>query len=230
MLGNVGVLIAAATFVGSHFLLSHPWRKRLVAALGQGAFLGLYSLVAFATLIWLILAFRAAPGGAPLWPAGNGLWGAVTLLMLLASVLLVGSMVRNPAFPSTGATALPRDARGVYAITRHPMLWAFALWGFCHILIFPVAPNIIVAVAIMVLALAGAAAQDAKKERLQSTGWRAWEAKTSYWPFVAMARGRARIGNIGWHAGLGGILVWLAATWAHIPLSGWPAGIWRWLR
>ena len=27
----------------------------------------------------------------------------------------------------------------------------------------------------------------------------------------------------------GGLVVWLVATWAHIPLSGWAAGIWRWL-
>jgi hypothetical protein len=30
-------------------------------------------------------------------------------------------------------------------------------------------------------------------------------------------------------ATLGGLIFWLAATWAHIPLGGWPAGIWRWL-
>jgi hypothetical protein len=27
----------------------------------------------------------------------------------------------------------------------------------------------------------------------------------------------------------GGLVLWLAATWAHIPLTGWPVGIWRWL-
>jgi hypothetical protein len=31
------------------------------------------------------------------------------------------------------------------------------------------------------------------------------------------------------HALLGGLVVWLVATWAHIPLTGWHAGIWRWI-
>jgi uncharacterized membrane protein len=155
----------------------------------------------------------------------------VTIVMLLASVLLMGSLIRNPALPSAGASvAPPETARGVFAVTRHPMMWAFALWGLCHIAIYPVAKSIVVASAIVVLALVGAALQDRKKERLQPDVWRAWEGRTSYWPFVAVATGRARLVGFGMHALAGGLVVWLAATWAHIPLSGWAAGIWRWLR
>ena len=53
--------IAVASFVLTHFILSHPLRAPLVAKLGERGFLGLYSLVAFATLIWAALAYRAAP-------------------------------------------------------------------------------------------------------------------------------------------------------------------------
>ena len=106
---------------------------------------------------------------------------------------------------------------------------AFALWGLCHVAVYPVARNIVVALAIVVLALVGAALQDRKKERLQPALWRSWEAKTSYWPFAAVADGRARLGGFGMHALAGGVVVWLAATWAHIPLAGWAAGIWRWI-
>lgn len=70
--------------------------------------------------------------------------------MLIASILLMGSIVRNPALPNPGRpTPVPAEARGVYAITRHPMMWAFALWGMCHIAVYTVAANIIVAVAII---------------------------------------------------------------------------------
>jgi hypothetical protein len=31
------------------------------------------------------------------------------------------------------------------------------------------------------------------------------------------------------HALAGGVFLWLAATWAHIPLASWAAGFWRWL-
>jgi uncharacterized membrane protein len=168
--------------VGSHFLLSHPLRRPIVQAIGDRAFLGVYSLAAAATLIWLGLAYRAAPRTALLWSAGDALWAAATVVMLLASILLMGSIIRNPALPTEGAPGkLPETARGVFAITRHPMMWAVALWGLCHIAVYPMAKNIIVAAAMIVLALAG------------------------------------------------GLVIWLAATWAHIPISGWAAGVWRWV-
>ncbi|CAE6749887.1 NnrU family protein [Paraburkholderia haematera] len=224
------VAAAAVAFVGSHFLLSHPLRGRLVRAIGETGFQGIYSLVAFATLGWLIVAYRKAPLTAPLWPVGDGLWALATVVMLIASILLLGSLIRNPALPTGGRpSAFPETARGVYAITRHPMMWSFALWGLCHIAVFPVAKNIIVAVAIVVLALVGAALQDRKKEQLQPDLWPVWESKTSYLPFAAIAAGRARLGGFGLHALLGGLVVWLVATWAHMPLTGWAAGIWRWL-
>ena len=124
------IAAAAAAFVGTHFLLSHPLRKPIVDTVGNAAFLGTYSAVAAATLGWLALAYRAAPAGALLWPVGDGLWATATAVMLLASILLMGSLVRNPALPNPGSPAqVPAAARGVYAVTRHPMMWSFALWG-----------------------------------------------------------------------------------------------------
>lgn len=231
-MGSIHAVAAAAiAFVGSHFLLSHPLRGRLVRAIGEAGFQGVYSLVALVTFGWLVLAYRNAPLTTPLWPVGNGLWALATAVMLIASILLMGSLVRNPALPTGGrpGPSFPETARGVYAVTRHPMMWSFALWGLCHIAVFPVTKNIVVAAAIVILALVGAALQDRKKERLQPDLWPAWESKTSYLPFAAIVAGRARLGGFGWHALLGGLVVWLAATWAHIPAAGWAAGIWRWL-
>lgn len=224
------VVVAAISFVGTHFLLSHPLRAPIVARIGAGGFLGLYSLVAAVTLGWLALAYRAAPATAPLWGVGEAIWGIVTIVMLIASVLLIGSLIGNPALPDpTGSAKAPDAARGVFAITRHPMMWAFALWAACHIAVYPVATNIVVAAAIGTLALAGAALQDRKKEILQPELWRAWQAKTSYWPFAAIAAGRARLGGFRAHDIAGGVVIWLAATWAHIPLAGVAAGVWRWI-
>ena len=224
------VLIAATAFVGTHFILSHPLRAPLVARLGEKGFLGVYSLVAAVTLIWMIVAYRAAPVTPMLWPVGDGLWAIATLIMLVASILLLGSLVGNPAMPNPdGPIMVPAEAKGVFAITRHPMMWAFALWGLAHVLVYPVAANIIVSVAIILLSLVGAALQDRKKEVLTPAAWQHWESRTSYWPFAAILAGRARFGRFGMHALAGGLVVWLAATWAHMPLAGWPAGIWRWL-
>lgn len=224
------VTAAAAAFVGTHFLLSHPLRAPLVARTGERGFLLLYSLVAFATLGWLIFAYRAAPASPPLWPVGDGLWLGATVLMLVASILFMGSLIRNPALPDPGGAARPVPTpAGVLAITRHPMLWSFALWGVAHILVFPDPSNLVLCGAIVLLALVGAHLQDRKKRALQPDFWPEWQRRTSYVPFAAIASGRARPGRIGAHALGGGIVVWLVATWAHLPLVGWDAGIWRWV-
>jgi hypothetical protein len=38
----------------------------------------------------------------------------------------------------------------------------------------------------------------------------------------------AAIALVGMHALAGGLVLWLAATWLHMPLAGWKAGLWRW--
>ena len=228
MTGSITVLATAASFLGTHFAMSHPLRRPLVGAIGESAFAGLYSLVAFVTLGATVWAYRAAPVTPQFWAVGDVLWAVATALMLIASILLMGSLVRNPALPGAGGSAATAKAQGVYAVTRHPMMWAFAIWGLSHILIYPITKNVILSGAIIILALVGAVAQDSKKAAFDPEGWPAWEARTSYLPFAAIAKGRAKLGSFGMHALGGGLVVWLLATWAHIPLAGWPAGIWRW--
>jgi len=82
-----------------------------------------------------------------------------------------------------------------------------------------------------VAALAGSAGQDIKKARLMGDAWRHWAARTSFLPFARQLSGRGS-----WvdaiprpHALLGGIVLWVAATWAHGALGYMVAGIWRWV-
>ena len=226
--GTAMVALAVGAFVGSHLALSHPLRAPLVRLLGNGGFTALYAVVALAALWWISRTYKDAPPTAPLWDVSDGLWAFGTVVMLIASVLLVGSLIGNPAMPGM-VKAAPAQARGVYAITRHPMLWSFALWGLVHILVYPVAANIIVASGMAAFALIGAAALDAKKSALLPDLWEPWKRVTSYFPFQAIAQGRAKLGGFRPHDLAGGLVVWLAATWAHIPAGGIAAGVWRWL-
>lgn len=221
----MGELIAAcAAFVGTHFLLSHPLRKPLVDRIGERLFLLVYSLVAFATLGWIVVAYRAIPDATPLWLVGDGLWAVASVLTWLAAVLLVGSLIRNPALPDPGGAPKAVPARrGVFAITRHPMMWGFALWALAHVAVFPQPAQIVLAMTILILALVGAALQDAKKRRLQPDFWPQWQAVTSFVPFT---RGGDWPGTVPM---VGGTILWLAASWAHLPLAGWDAGVWRWI-
>jgi uncharacterized membrane protein len=54
MQGLGSIVVAAISFVGTHFLLAHPLRKPFVGAVGEGVFLGIYSALAAVTLGWLV--------------------------------------------------------------------------------------------------------------------------------------------------------------------------------
>ena len=212
--------LATAAFVGSHLALSHPLRVPLVGTIGERGFLLLYSIVAFVTLGAMILAWRAADGGIPLWSAPYWWWPIAAAIMLAALILLVGSFSGNPAFPRGDARPRPiGPAKGVFAITRHPMNWAFALWALVHISLWGSPRNLIVATGILVLAIGGSIGQDRKKRRLLGKAWLDWEARTSFIPFGALLSGRAKwnAASPGLIALLGGLALWLAITWIHAP-------------
>jgi uncharacterized membrane protein len=214
---------ASLAFVGTHFALSHPLRTPLVTRIGEKGFLPVYSLVAFATLGWMILSFRAAPG-ADLPGSGEIGWIVSTVMTIPALVLFLGSLRNNPALPAPGAMAAGgREPAGVFAVTRHPMMWGFALWAISHIVLWWSVRTLIVASAVLFLALVGAHMQDRKKEALLGQAWSAWEAKTSYWPRWARLAG---VGPVLW---LVALALWLLITWSHIHAAGVPAGVWRWV-
>ena len=228
-----GLIAACAAFVGTHLLLSHPLRAPLVRMLGAGGFAIAYSLVALATFGWIIWAWVAMPLSPPHFVPGDGAWAAASVAMWLATLLLVGSFSRNPAMPAPGAAeAAMRTPTGVFAITRHPMMWSFALWALVHILIWPTPENHILATAILLLAIIGSAGQDRKKAAQMGDAWRGWQSRTAFVPFAGQIAGRTPWGAI-W-PGFGQILLatalWAAITWAHMPAGARvAAGVWRWL-
>lgn len=208
--------IAAAAFVGSHVLLSHPLRSGLVARLGERRFQSLYSVVAiitFGVMIWVYGRIGRQP---PRWSIGEPGWIAATILMWFASILLVGSFVGNPALPGARRVSAPG---GVLAITRHAMMWSFALWAVVHLALVATPKAMLLDGAILVLALGGSVGQDRKKRRLMGSRWHEWAAQTSFMPF---ARG---LKSPGAFALVGGTALFLVATWLH-PI---PVGIWRWI-
>lgn len=226
-MSGIGMLaLASLAFVGSHFLMSHPLRKSMVSALGERGFAGVYSLVSLATFAWMIKAYGPATDEAPqlLWDAGRIGFGVATILMWLGSVLFVGSLRRNPAFPSPGKPVTQiGEPHGVFSITRHPMMWGFALWAVTHVVVNPTQASLVLCGAIAFLALVGAAAQDAKKLKLLGPVWQDWRSRTSFVPYgkgLKSADGFALVT---------GTVLWLAATWAHGALGGRPAGVWAFL-
>lgn len=218
------MLVAAnVAFVGSHFAMSHPLRAPMVKALGAGGFQVAYTLVSAATLAWVYFAFLGAPAN-DLGGSGEAGWIIATVLALPAMVLLAGSFIGNPALPTPMAEAQARSQpKGVFLITRHPMMWAFGLWAASHLVLLWSMRTMITAFAIGLLALVGAHMQDRKKRELMGDAWREWSAKTSYWPRLS---GFAKAGLVPW---AGGIALFLIANYIHLWRAGIPAGIFRWV-
>ncbi len=216
-------LIAAnAAFVGSHFLMSHPLRAAMVKPLGEMGFQVVYSLVSLAVLGWIYFAFTAAhPADLP--RSGDIGWIVATLLTLPAMVLFAGSLAGNPALGLPGSEDMARaEPKGVFRVTRHPMMWGFALWALSHLVLFWSMRTMITAFAMGFLALVGAHLQDRKKEVLMGDAWETWESHTSYWPRWGRLFG---VGAGPWAIGL---ILFVFISWLHLPIGGIPAGIWRW--
>src|SRR3546814_10832629 len=116
------------------------------------------------------------PPEPPLWAVDDPLWALASLIVLVASILFMGSLVGNPALPAPGAAATAQRApRGVFAITRHPMMWGFALWALAHALVMPTPAQLVLSATIAFLTLVGAAGQDVKKAKQMGDAWRSEE-------------------------------------------------------
>ena len=217
------LLAANLAFVGSHLAMSHTLRAPMVRALGEKGFQGVYTLVSFATLAWVYFAFTAAPG-ADLGGSGEAGWIIATVLTWPAMVLLAGSLIGNPALPTPMAEAQARaEPKGVFLVTRHPMMWGIALWAVSHMVLWWSARTMITALAMGTLALVGSWFQDGKKRAQMGEAWAAWSARTSYWPQLHKLPG---VGVVPLAAGTA---LWLAGSWMHLWRAGIPAGVWKWL-
>jgi uncharacterized membrane protein len=180
-------------------------------------------VVSFATLGWVYFAFVAAPP-ADLGGSGEIGWIIATALTLPAMILLAGSFMGNPALPTPMAEAQARaEPKGVFRVTRHPMMWAIGLWAASHLVLFWSTRTMVTALAMGTLALEGAKMQDAKKEVLMGDAWTEWESKTSYWPRWG------KLVAVGALPLLAGTALWLAGSWVHLWRAGIPAGVFRWL-
>ena len=209
--------LATLAFLATHFVASTPLRGVLVRAMGEWPYRALYSLVAFATLIWMGMAYAAAPREL-LWPGLRHLPPAV---MPFAFVLIACGFWRNPTI--VGADKLLKSddpARGIIRITRHPIMWGFILWAVAHLLARGDTKSLVFFGAFLLLASLGTILLDKRKARIE--GWPRFAAVTSNIPLVAIAQGRNRIvwREIGWLRPLAGLAAFGAFFYLHPWLFG----------
>lgn len=197
------LVLACAAFLATHFVSSTPLRGALAGAMGEKAWQAVYSLVAFAMLGWMIWAYGRAPVEV-LWP---GLRPVPAIVMPFAFILIAcGLLSRNPTLVGAGRLLKREDAAsGILRVTRHPLMWGFALWAGAHVLARGELKATVFFGSFLVLALLGALA-----------------AATSFVPFAAIATGRNRFvaAEIGWRNPAIGLALYALLFWFHPVLFG----------
>jgi uncharacterized membrane protein len=216
------LLLALGTgaFLATHFVPSTPLRAAIVRSAGEKAYLGLYTLVAFATLGWMIYAYNRAPIE-PLW---QGFRLVPAIVMPFAFVLVVcGVFSRNPTAVGQDRTLKANEpARGILRVTRHPVQWGILLWAAAHLLARGDLKSTIFFGGFAFLSALGMALIDLRKARALGADWARFAGATSNVPFVAIAQGRNRFNGaeIGIGKPLAGLALYVAFFLTHTWLFG----------
>lgn len=215
---------SAAVFATLHVLLSSmPARRRLIASIGNGGFLGVYSIVSLVSFAGIILGFMNAPY-VPLWTAPAWTRWLPNITVPIAYVFLICAFsTRSPTMAGKPGEEPVRQAIGIVRITRHPMLWGFALWGLGHI-----PPNgdlrcLILFSSMVLLSFVGMAHIDARRAQAFPEAWASIVRTTSVVPFVAIAAGRNKL--VFREIGLARVFVGLACWAAFLHLHRFIIGV-----
>jgi uncharacterized membrane protein len=182
------LVIGLILFFVPHILpWSPPLRQRLIDRAGAGPYRLLFSLVSVAGLV-LIVVGMGRTATVPLWQPPSWSRGLVQAAMFPALVLMA-------------AAYLPS---GIRRLTRHPMLWAVALWAASHLLANGDLASLLLFGSFLVYALADMGSANARGARLADSGPSPWR------ELLPVAVGLAAWALIGrYHASLFGVPAFL---------------------
>lgn len=217
--------IATVTFVALHVVPSTPpVRSRIIAAIGEWWFRGIYAGVSVIMIAWMVSAYNDAPR-IDVWLPPIALQHIAVSVMPIAAILVVAGLTsRNPTLIGLdGAASLVRPPAGIFTVSRYPVLAGVALWAIVHLLANGDGASLILFGGMLALVIIGSAGIDAKKRRgTTGTAWERWARSTSAVPFAAAAWGRTRIDwrGIGWWRPALGIAVYALLLAAHERLFG----------
>lgn len=222
-----GLLAAMAVFLALHLLVSGTRaRDAITGTIGQGPYMGLFSLASIAGLTWLIFAFGAArqsPDNPVFWTVTPTTRNPVVGLVLIAFTFIVPGLLTNSPTRVMGDSVVgqPNAVSGMTRITRHPFLWGVAVWAAAHLIANGAAADLILFGGLLILSVAGTYSIDAKRMRAVGQPYAAFVAQTSNIPFAAIVQGRQslKIGEIWWRV-LVAILVWALVLWGHQKMFG----------
>jgi uncharacterized membrane protein len=218
-----GLLLAASTFFLIHLVPSMPLRRKIIAATSEKAYMAGFAVLSLAALVWMITEFNTAPYGTKLWVMPDWWpWLKAALILFALILAICGVLTPNPSSPGAEKTLAKLNASGgIFAITRHPVMWGAAIWAITHAISAATVRGLLFFCAFAATALIGSWLQQRRK-RAGNPAWAAFEAKTSFFPFAAILQGRAKlsIDTIGLRRIALGALTWFAMLYFHARLFG----------
>lgn len=172
-------------FAASHMVLSAtPVRTKLVAAMGEWAFRGLYSAVALAIFIPLVwIYFDNKHAGPLLWlvPINDALRGFLYLANVAAFILIAAGYF-NPSPATVGMKRVLH--RPIHDITRHPLFMGMGLWGLAHLVPNGYASDVAFFAGFPIFALIGSWHQDLRHGRTRGASYRRFLSGTPFLPLT----------------------------------------------
>ena len=210
-------LVFAATHLAFSSLTLRP---RLVGVLGEGGFLGVYSLIALGTFVPMVtIYFQNKHAGTMLWSVAvtPPVEALITLAMVLAFVIIVAGLMA----PSPSALNAPKKepvvVRGVHYITRHAVFMAAGIFGLVHLIPNGFASDIAFFAGFPIFAVIGCMHQDKRKLVTDKERYADFHAATPLIPFTGKhtLQGLREIPPLGYALGIG---IAVTLRYFHAPL------------
>ena len=224
MEGVIPLLLAAVFWIATHNgLAGSDIRTRLVGKIGEVGFRMAYAVTSIIAIMMLVRAWEGAVA-MPLWQAPAWLRLILALIMLPTFLFFAAGLLRNPTALG-GESLLGQQVRGIQRVTRHPMLWSFALWALVHVIGNGDLASLIFFGTFAISAFLGMPSIDRKLAARNPEAAAELRAATSIMPFGAIMAGRNRLvlAEIGWLAPLLALIGWAAMLHFHARFFGVPA-------
>jgi uncharacterized membrane protein len=208
------LIVGALLWLGVHVGIAGTGaREAMVRRIGEPAYRGVFALLSLAAMVALVIGYvRATP--TVLWVAPAWFVVLVDAAMLAAFVLLAGA-VGKPR-------GIGDEPRGIFRVTRHPMMAAVGIWSGAHLLANGDTASILFFGALLLTVLFGLPSADAKLARRDPARASALHGATSRLPFGAILAGRNRlvVAEIGWLVPVAGVVAWAAVLHFHKLVIG----------
>ena len=165
-------------------LSATPVRARLVSALGEWPFRGVYSLVSFATFIPLVwVYFQNKHAGPVIWsvPLNPSMLAFLYLGNTIAFMIVAGGYL-SPSPAMVGVRKVRH--RPVHDLTRHPLFMGIGIWGLMHLIPNGFASDVAFFGGFVAFALICSWHQDARLAKTRGDEYRQFLNDTPFVPFT----------------------------------------------